>query len=142
MVLDYFARNGAPAALDVNPADHIVEVIQGKGKDGVDWIDTWNESPERQQALETLERITKEHGDSADDVEDKLEYAAPKLYQLRLVLHRLMIQLWRSPVSLICQSVLSFTNLSVGLRLEQDQPAHFCGSLRWFHVLEHWKHLV
>ncbi|CRG90900.1 ABC multidrug transporter, putative [Talaromyces islandicus] len=49
-VLDYFAKNGAPCPPDANPAEHIVEVIQGNADQSIDWVDVWNRSEERQRA--------------------------------------------------------------------------------------------
>ncbi len=53
-VLGYFARNGAPCPEDTNPADHIVEVLQGNSDVKIDWIEIWSRSTERQQALGKL----------------------------------------------------------------------------------------
>ncbi|EFX03933.1 ABC multidrug transporter [Grosmannia clavigera kw1407] len=97
VVLDYFARNGAPAGADVNPADHIVEVIQGKGKDDVDWVATWSESAERKEALNTLNSLVARFDATATSENDTREFASTKWYQFTLVLERLMNQLWRSP---------------------------------------------
>ncbi|KAG7289980.1 hypothetical protein NEMBOFW57_006359 [Staphylotrichum longicolle] len=96
-VLNYFARYGAPCPDDINPADHIVEVIQGNGELKIDWVDVWNKSPERQQQLEKLLTLTKQGAASNDQNEDGAEFASPKWFQFKMVLYRLMIQLWRSP---------------------------------------------
>jgi ATP-binding cassette, subfamily G (WHITE), member 2, SNQ2 len=100
-VLDYFARHGARCPEDTNPADHIVEVIQGDGEAKIDWVDVWNQSPERQQELDTLMSLTKrsQRATSDDEKEDAAEFASPKWFQFKMVVHRLTIQLWRSPVS-------------------------------------------
>ncbi|CAK7222792.1 hypothetical protein SEUCBS140593_005023 [Sporothrix eucalyptigena] len=108
IVLDYFARNGAPCPEDTNPADHIVEVIQGKAAGSThnasDWVDLWDASPERAKAYAKMQSLAEEAkaaaaaGVSAGDAFDEsLEYASPKWFQFRMVLHRLMVQLWRSP---------------------------------------------
>ncbi|KAK4151109.1 ABC-2 type transporter-domain-containing protein [Chaetomidium leptoderma] len=96
-VLDYFARYGAPCPEDTNPADHIVEVIQGDGQVKIDWVDVWNRSPERQQELDTLRSLTQQGAASDDEKEDTAEFASPKWFQFKMVLYRLMVQLWRSP---------------------------------------------
>lgn len=41
ILLDYFARHGAPCPQDANPAEHIVDVIQGRQSDGTDWPQQW-----------------------------------------------------------------------------------------------------
>ena len=97
-MLNYFARNGAPCPPDTNPAEHIVEVIQGNTKKPIDWVDVWNRSPEREDALRTLQELNAAATPAADEA-DGTEYASSKWTQFRVVLHRLMVQLWRSPVS-------------------------------------------
>jgi hypothetical protein len=42
-------------------------------------------------------------GDADDEREDAAEFASPKWFQFKMVLYRLMVQLWRSPVSFGCQ---------------------------------------
>ncbi|KAL3438203.1 ABC-2 type transporter-domain-containing protein [Aspergillus tetrazonus] len=95
-VLGYFARNGAPCPPDTNPAEHIVEVIQGAGENKVDWVDIWSKSPERERAiaeLEELNRISQAHPGE----EDTASFATSKWYQFQMVLHRLMVKLYREP---------------------------------------------
>lgn len=99
-MLGYFARNGAPCPAETNPAEHIVEVIQGNNKQPIDWVDVWNQSPEREEALQTLQRLNSEVATPGNEVTKEREYAVSKWTQFRLVLHRIMIQLWRSPVSI------------------------------------------
>ncbi|KAK4038643.1 ABC-2 type transporter-domain-containing protein [Parachaetomium inaequale] len=96
-VLDYFARHGAPCPDDANPADHIVEAIQEAGEGKVDWVDVWDRSPERQQELDTLMSLTQHDTASDDEKEEAAEFASPKWFQFKMVLYRLMVQLWRSP---------------------------------------------
>lgn len=100
-VLDYFSRNGAPCPPDVNPAEHIVEVIQGNTKTPIDWVDVWNNSPEREQELSTLHQLVSQAASESHEDEDNKEYANPKGTQFVVVLHRMMVQLWRSPVSVL-----------------------------------------
>ncbi|ERS96089.1 ABC multidrug transporter [Sporothrix schenckii 1099-18] len=99
LVLDYFARNGAPCPPDTNPADHIVEVIQGKagGRTIADWVDLWDASPERDAAYQKMLTLASAGADNGPPAGDDLEYASPLPFQFRMVLHRLMVQLWRSP---------------------------------------------
>ncbi|KAF7561005.1 hypothetical protein G7046_g3143 [Stylonectria norvegica] len=97
-LLDYFARNGAPCPDGTNPAEHIVEVIQGNTEVNVDWVNVWNQSLERQKALEKLEILNRETLMQNEGVEeDAASFATSKWFQLKVVLHRQMIQLWRSP---------------------------------------------
>ncbi|KAJ4183507.1 hypothetical protein NW755_009542 [Fusarium falciforme] len=97
-LLDYFDRNGAPCPEGANPAEHIVEVIQGNSEVDVDWVDVWNQSPERTKALEKLEKLNQEAiANTRDQEEDTASFATSKWFQWKTVLHRQMIQLWRSP---------------------------------------------
>ncbi|CAG8947101.1 unnamed protein product [Penicillium salamii] len=96
-VLDYFARNGAPCPADANPAEHIVEVIQGNTEKPIDWVHVWNNSEERNLALAELESLNEiSRANSSEDI-DQADFATTKWYQYRMVLERLMTQLWRSP---------------------------------------------
>lgn len=98
-LLIYFDKNGAPCEEDANPAEHMVEVIQGNTDDPVDWVDVWNRSPERQKALDTLHQLNSEASATAGGApEDGSSFATSKFFQWKMVLHRQMIQLWRSPV--------------------------------------------
>lgn len=97
-MLDYFAQNGAPCAPDTNPAEHIVEVIQGNGSQKVDWVDVWNRSSERERAIAELEELNRISQANPSE-EDKASFATSRGYQFKLVLRRLMIKLWREPVS-------------------------------------------
>ncbi|KAK7415703.1 hypothetical protein QQX98_005738 [Neonectria punicea] len=97
-LLDYFARNGAPCPEGANPAEHIVEVIQGNTEVAIDWVDVWNKSPERQVALDKLEQLNEEALSRNQGVEeDTASFATSKWFQWRMVLQRQTVQLWRSP---------------------------------------------
>ncbi|PYH80056.1 hypothetical protein BO82DRAFT_313773 [Aspergillus uvarum CBS 121591] len=96
-VLDYFAKNGAPCPPDVNPAEHIVEVIQGNTEKPIDWVDVWSNSEERELVLRDLEVLNKEAEANSTGEEDHHDFASPVWFQFKMVLERLMTQLWRSP---------------------------------------------
>ncbi|KAL4769136.1 ABC-2 type transporter-domain-containing protein [Aspergillus nidulans var. acristatus] len=95
-VLGYFARNGAPCPPDTNPAEHIVEVIQGVGENKIDWVDIWSKSPERERAIAELEELNR-ISQAYPSEEDTASFATSKWYQFHMVLHRLMIKLYREP---------------------------------------------
>jgi ABC-type multidrug transport system permease subunit/energy-coupling factor transporter ATP-binding protein EcfA2 len=97
IVLDYFARHGAPCPADENPAEHIVEVIQGNTDKPVDWVQVWNESEEKQRALAELHALNAHGKADTDYIEDTADYATSKWFQFTMVTKRLMVQLWRSP---------------------------------------------
>lgn len=102
-VLDYFAKNGAPCDPEMNPAEHIVDVIQGKANSKVDWVETWSQSEERQRAVAELEILNNTEKDNQNYEEDQTDFATPRWFQFKMVLQRLMTQLWRSPVCPILQ---------------------------------------
>ncbi|KAJ5357977.1 hypothetical protein N7541_005135 [Penicillium brevicompactum] len=97
IILDYFARNGAPCPEDANPAEHIVDVVQGRFDPNVDWNQIWEGSEENRVALRELEDLKAKA--AAEVTEDVMltDYATSKMYQLQLVLERQMVKLWRSP---------------------------------------------
>ena len=120
-MLDYFARNGSPCPDGENPAEHIVEVIQGKAEVQVDWVDVWNQSPERQRALDKLARLNEQALAETEGVkEDTANFATSKWFQWKIVLHRQMIQLWRSPVRVALHLYATGVNYRLGLCVEQD----------------------
>ncbi|KAG2419095.1 hypothetical protein HFD88_002199 [Aspergillus terreus] len=96
-VLDYFAKNGAPCPPDENPAEHIVEVIQGNTEQKIDWVDVWSRSEERERALAELEVLNKDSKANTPEDEDQSDFATSHWFQFCMVLKRLMIQIWRSP---------------------------------------------
>ncbi|KAJ5691769.1 hypothetical protein N7462_001192 [Penicillium macrosclerotiorum] len=96
-ILDYFARNGAPCPADANPAEHIIEVVQGSTKEKVDWVEVWNQSEERKRALEELEALNEAGRADTDYVEDTSDFATSHWFQFKMVSKRLTIQIWRSP---------------------------------------------
>ncbi|KAJ5152564.1 uncharacterized protein N7482_009042 [Penicillium canariense] len=97
-ILDYFARNGAPCPPDANPAEHIIEVVQGSGTtENTDWVEVWNRSDERGKALEELEALNKTAKADPDYVQDTADFATSHWFQFKMVATRLSIKIWRSP---------------------------------------------
>jgi ATP-binding cassette, subfamily G (WHITE), member 2, SNQ2 len=76
-------------------------VIQNKEEGSTDWVDVWNKSKERQQTIEQLEALNNENATKTQEDEDQSDYATSHWFQFRMVTQRLLVQLWRSPVSLI-----------------------------------------
>ncbi|RYP53146.1 hypothetical protein DL768_001820 [Monosporascus sp. mg162] len=59
-LIDYSERNGAPAIpADANPAEWTLEVIKPPkdGSEGIDWHQTWRDSPEYQDVKKELARL-------------------------------------------------------------------------------------
>ena len=102
ILLDYFARNGAPCPEDANPAEHIVDVVQGRQGDGTDWPQQWLASPEYQHTMEELKKINLDQAKDAaltnvEEPEDTADFATPLKHQLILVTKRQLVALWRNP---------------------------------------------
>jgi hypothetical protein len=104
-VLKYFSDNGASPVGDVNPAEFIVDVVQGRFGTHLDWPQIWNDSKEREQALAELEELEQRTPDNAASSEKESheseagskDFAAPIRYQTQVVIHRQLIALWRNP---------------------------------------------
>ncbi|KAF4537636.1 ABC multidrug transporter [Lasiodiplodia theobromae] len=102
-LLEYFARNGAPCAPDVNPAEHIIDVVQGRQSSGQDWAQIWRESPECKRTLDELDHLNESirslaQGHSKDNHTDSSRsFATPLLHQMKQVTIRQSVALWRNP---------------------------------------------
>ena len=97
-----------------------MDVIQGSGEDKINWVDVWNRSPERQHQLDMLMALTQHGATSSGETEDAVEFASSKWFQFKMVLHRLMVQLWRSPVRLLPFSSNALCRREIGLTQWQD----------------------
>ncbi|KAF8131532.1 pleiotropic drug resistance ABC transporter [Boletus edulis] len=101
VIREYFARNGAFCPPNVNPAEYMLEAI-GAGlspKVGPrDWKDVWLDSLEYRQVRVEINDI-KAQGLVIPVIENSQTrtYATSFLYQLRTVVRRNNIALWRSP---------------------------------------------
>ncbi|KAJ5330190.1 hypothetical protein N7452_010580 [Penicillium brevicompactum] len=96
-ILDYFSRNGAPCPPDVNPAEHVIDVVQGSATDKTDWVEIWNQSEERKQALCQLDTLNDSKRAEVDYIEDTSDFATSHWFQFKAVSKRLSIHIWRSP---------------------------------------------
>ncbi|OJZ80600.1 hypothetical protein ASPFODRAFT_147512 [Aspergillus luchuensis CBS 106.47] len=96
VILDYFGRLGAPCPKDTNPAEHIVDVVQGRVLPGVDWYEQWMAAPESEAVMAELE-ATKSHYSGVSMPTETLEFASPMWKQLKIVTKRHCIALWRKP---------------------------------------------
>lgn len=110
---NYFERNGGhPCPPEANPAEWMLEVIgaaPGSHTD-VNWFETWRDSPEYQAVQNELENIKAERSqvesNVADDPTSYNEFAAPFMTQLKVNLHRVFQQYWRSPIYIYSKTVL------------------------------------
>jgi hypothetical protein len=100
ILLDYFAKNGASCPLNTNPAEHIVDVVQGRYGTEINWPEVWNQSLEKQETLEELDALSQPEAsdDSNEESTDETRsFATPIWYQVLLVTRRQVISLWRNP---------------------------------------------
>jgi ATP-binding cassette subfamily G (WHITE) protein 2 (SNQ2) len=98
VLLDYFAKNGAPCDPDTNPAEHIIDVVSGAAGGGRDWHSIWLESSERQSINEQLAWMKADalSRESPLKISDG-DFATPLLTQLKIVGQRQCVALWRNP---------------------------------------------
>lgn len=94
---EYFARNGAPCPRDVNPAEHMIDVVSGSASEGKDWNQIWLESPEHKAVSNEVDRIIKEAASKPPGTsDDGYEFAMPLWQQIKLVTHRMNVALYRN----------------------------------------------
>lgn len=107
-VVEYFAKNGVPCPAESNPAEHIVDVVQGRFGTEIDWPQVWLDSPERAHTMAELEALNNDFEESIKKVPTidvasastgghEASFATPLWYQMRLVIRRQVIALWRNP---------------------------------------------
>ncbi|KDQ33995.1 hypothetical protein PLEOSDRAFT_1091717 [Pleurotus ostreatus PC15] len=101
VIRDYFAREGAPCPSNANPAEFMLEAI-GAGVSARigsrDWKDIWLDSPEYQKVLQEIEDIKRTAlALPVDNETTTSTYATPFWYQLKVVVQRNNLSLWRNP---------------------------------------------
>lgn len=95
-VKSYFTGNGAPWPRDVNPAEQMIDVVSGDISRSKDWAEVWKASPECTQMMIDLDNVNEEaKSQYHETAEDTHKYAASTSTQLRLVIHRATVQLYR-----------------------------------------------
>jgi ABC-type multidrug transport system ATPase subunit len=98
---DYFARYGAPCPSNVNPAEYMLEAIGAGVTPRIgdrDWKDVWLDSPEFTSAKLEIEQIKREALARNRPLNKKHStYATPLWYQVKIVVKRNALALWRSP---------------------------------------------
>ncbi|KAI9151610.1 ABC transporter CDR4 [Paramyrothecium foliicola] len=110
----YFERNGGhPCPAEANPAEWMLEVIGAApgSHSEVDWFQAWRQSPEYEAVQAELENIKREKAGVVTSPEDAdpgeyREFAAPFMVQLKINLHRVFQQYWRTPVYIYSKAAL------------------------------------
>lgn len=99
-VIEYFAARGAQCPPGVNPAEYMLDAIGAGSQPRVgerDWADWYLESDYHQDNLRMIEQINRDGAAKPKSEERQSEYAAPWLYQFKVVLRRTMLSTWRQP---------------------------------------------
>ncbi|KAF4271828.1 hypothetical protein CNMCM8812_000266 [Aspergillus fumigatus] len=112
-VKDYFARYGAPCPANVNPAEHMIDVVSGHLSQGRDWNQVWLESPEHSSASRELDSIISEAASKLPGtVDDGYEFAMPLWEQTKIVTQRMSTSLYRN-----CDYIMNKIALHIGSAL-------------------------
>jgi ABC-type multidrug transport system ATPase subunit/ABC-type multidrug transport system permease subunit len=99
---DYLKRHGAVAQPTDNVAEFMLDAIGAGTAPRVgnrDWADIWEESPELANVKDTISQMKEQRRAAGEQVDLSLqkEYATPVLHQIKIVLHRTNLSLWRLP---------------------------------------------
>ncbi|KAF8913195.1 pleiotropic drug resistance ABC transporter [Gymnopilus junonius] len=145
VIREYFARHGAVCPSNVNPAEYMLEAIGAGVTPRIgdrDWKDIWLESPECKKVKEEISMIKRE-GLSHPEPDRKglSTYATSFFYQLKIVVQRNNIALWRSPdyifsrlfVSTFISFFISLSFLQLGISVRELQFRVF--AIFWVVVL-------
>ncbi|KAF2638892.1 hypothetical protein P280DRAFT_519746 [Massarina eburnea CBS 473.64] len=103
--LAYFTRHGATPALDVNPAEFILEaggagINARNNTKGSEWAKHWRDSPEAKAVEEDIDRINKDYQEGDNGFEEEIgrgEFNASILVQSWLLTIRMLKNQWRNP---------------------------------------------
>lgn len=96
-VKGYFGRYGAACPADVNPAEHMIDVVSGHLSQGKDWSQVWLSSPEHEEVAAELDRIIEDAASKPPGtLDDGREFAVPMWEQIKLVTHRMNVSLYRN----------------------------------------------
>jgi ATP-binding cassette, subfamily G (WHITE), member 2, SNQ2 len=96
-VKEYFASHGAPCPPSSNAAEHMIDVVSVPRTDGQTWGDIWLESPECKVVVKELDHLIEDAaGKEPGTRNDGFEFALPTSKQLKLVLQRMNIALYRN----------------------------------------------
>ncbi|PNP74964.1 hypothetical protein FNYG_11688 [Fusarium nygamai] len=93
----YFGRYGAPCPEDVNPAEHMIDVVSGHLSQGKDWNQVWLSSPEHEAMEKELDHIISDAASKPPGTtDDGHEFATSLWEQIKLVTHRMNVSLYRN----------------------------------------------
>jgi ATP-binding cassette subfamily G (WHITE) protein 2 (SNQ2) len=96
-VKDYFGRYGCPCPEEANPAEHMIDVVNGSLSKGKDWHQVWLDSPEASHQKQELDNLIADAASKPPGtVDDGHEFATPMMEQIRLVTKRMNVALYRN----------------------------------------------
>lgn len=85
-----------PLLMCVSPRRYMIDVVSGDASGGRDWAKVWLESENYQQVTEELGRLKLVNKDvQIQNEDDRYEYAASTMTQLKIVTARANVQIWR-----------------------------------------------
>jgi ATP-binding cassette subfamily G (WHITE) protein 2 (SNQ2) len=95
VIREYFAAHGAPCPMEMNPAEHMINVVSDTSS--TNWPEVWLASPERKAMVTELDALsTPSSSCSADKKEEELEFAMPLWDQVKMVTARANTTMWRN----------------------------------------------
>ncbi|KAL1762505.1 ABC-2 type transporter-domain-containing protein [Schizophyllum commune] len=101
IIREYFARHGAVCPPNVNPAEFMLDAIGAGVQPRIgdrDWKDVWLDSPECEKVRREIEEIKATALARPVEEHKKMStYATSFFYQLKTVVKRNNLALWRSP---------------------------------------------
>ncbi|KAI9458491.1 ABC-2 type transporter-domain-containing protein [Russula earlei] len=131
---EYFARYGARCPPNVNPAEYMLEAIGAGVTPRIgdrDWKDIWVDSPEFARAKLEIEEIKREAlSRNRSSNSKQTMYATPLLYQLKIVVQRNALSLWRSPAYVFTR-LFSHVLVSLSVSLPFLQLGHSSRDLQY-----------
>ncbi|KAL4784857.1 ABC-2 type transporter-domain-containing protein [Aspergillus varians] len=96
-VKEYFGCNGAPCPQDINPAEHMIDVVSRSLSVGKDWNEVWLASPEYTVMTQELNHIIRDAASKPPGtLDDGHEFAMLIWTQLKLVTNQNNASLWRN----------------------------------------------
>ncbi|KAI0006223.1 ABC-2 type transporter-domain-containing protein [Russula compacta] len=131
---EYFSRYGAPCPSNANPAEYMLEAIGAGITPRIgdrDWKDIWVDSPEFARTKVETDEIKREALSRSRSSKTKPStYATPLWYQLRIVVQRNALSLWRSPAYVFTRLFLHMT-VSLFVSLTFLQLGHSVRDLQY-----------
>ncbi|KAM0786354.1 hypothetical protein ACM66B_001825 [Microbotryomycetes sp. NB124-2] len=93
---EYFAEHGFRFPRNVNPAEYMIDIVSGDLGRGQDWNKVWLASKQHDRVVEQLEQLKQQNKHlPSTSLDDSYEFASTNMAQLRVVLRRANVQIFR-----------------------------------------------